>query len=664
MKKLISLTTALIMLFSLALSLSVPKKPILADAGPVYLYGVNITPYQENNVRLEKEALSIEFEGNKGPFEESVYVYAKFVFVNKGEKISLKMGFPFGISRNKGNVIFPKDVVVKIDGKTIETHSITSETSKYDPWIYFDVLFDKGEIKTVEVSYTATPLGGYFAYILNTGALWKGPIGTLDIEIKFPNEAKYPYLLSLKPQGYTIQGNKALYHFTNFEPTQDIEIEFLPEKFLAKIESLKEKAEKTNSAVGWFNYAISLFPQNPFGEYKSLREGGFVGGYVTDTFKNYVLSVIDKAKSLQKEESPEYKILDAIRIARTDNFTQFEAGLYVSIETKGIRWLPEFILNVFDTDVENPQNKLEGKIIAYLMEYKVFFDFEENLSIKALSSLDTFLSLADKYLDKDDYFETVPYIVLDTKEPKIVAPFFMECFIPKVSIDGSKVQISYILPLSMQSAVRDSSIDGLPNNLMKSHFEENYPYVFTIDLNFSSVKAPDEFDNVKKQILQYVREQIPTKDADVNEVTISFKLISIYLNDILNNLVMKDGRIVTVSSLVDCTSKIENAIKNLDNEVSTLKNYKNFQDTNIELMLIKPVLTLLDSNRSLFEYAIKNSKIEFETVSTNQEGGNDNTNNVNGSFRYIVIALSAFVILLLIALIVVILKINNMKNPS
>jgi len=650
MKKL-AVLSALVVFFFTTFSLPVGRAPVNADAGPVHLFGVNITPYEENNIRLEKENLSIDFKSS-----DDVYVDAKFVFVNEGDKISLKMGFPFGISRDKGNVIFPKDINVKIDGKSVETSYITTETSIYDPWVYFDTSFNKGETKTVEVSYRAVPLGGYFSYVLNTGALWKGPIGTLYIDIKFPITPAYPYLLNLKPQGYTIQGNEAIYHLTNFEPKEDIEIEFIPEDFFNKIKPLKDKAEKTHSAGDWFNYALSLLPQNPFMPYESLRDGGFVGGYVDDAFENYVLSVVKMAKGLQKEGSPEYKILEAIERARTDNFSQFELGLDVFNIGEDRNVTIDSILSLFEGDVDSPQNKTEGKMIAYILEYKVLASLEEYNSIQALSFLHKLLQLTDKYFDKNDYI-SVPYSsfagMMAAQKLDTGAPFFMECFIPQVKIEGAKIYISYILPFSMQSALRNPYNNGIEvaSDNIKPYFEKTSPYAYTVSVDFSSQNGLSNFDNARKLAIGSIKET-SNREGD----NFAYKFINIYFEDILNNLTVENGHIVPFKTSLDCTQKIQDALKKVEDESKTLQTYKSkVSDTNFEGMFIDSSLVILDYNRDFLNDALKMPKIEFSSVSPTQ---NNSTQNKN----YAVIILSTAVVLLLLSLIFAILKINKMKK--
>jgi hypothetical protein len=140
----------------------VPKCSIQADAAPVFMGGVNIIPYSVNNITLKEENLVINFEKTGTYNGSTASVDAKFVFVNIGDKISLQVGFPFGLAEeqrlNIPKIFNPK---VEINGEVITPNLISAETGdKYQPWIYFDVTFDKNETKTIEVSYDAVPIAG------------------------------------------------------------------------------------------------------------------------------------------------------------------------------------------------------------------------------------------------------------------------------------------------------------------------------------------------------------------------------------------------------------------------------------------------------------------------------------------------------------------------
>jgi len=63
-----------------------------------------------------------------------------------------------------------------VDGKEITPSFIEpGESGQYGPLMYFDITFEKSESKNVEVSYEAEPVGGYFLYVLTTGATGKIP---------------------------------------------------------------------------------------------------------------------------------------------------------------------------------------------------------------------------------------------------------------------------------------------------------------------------------------------------------------------------------------------------------------------------------------------------------------------------------------------------------
>jgi len=77
----------------------VPKYSIQADAAPVFMGGVNIIPYNENNITLKEENLVINFEKTGTYNDSTASVDAKFVFVNTGDKIFFAGRIPIWIGR-------------------------------------------------------------------------------------------------------------------------------------------------------------------------------------------------------------------------------------------------------------------------------------------------------------------------------------------------------------------------------------------------------------------------------------------------------------------------------------------------------------------------------------------------------------------------------------
>ncbi len=100
------------------------------------------------------------------------------------------------------------------------------------------------------------------------GRLWKGPIGDLTIDVNFGRPSLDSLdLLSVQPAGYHTQGNHILWHFTDYEPQQDIEIESMYAGFWKSVLPLKNAAERTGAEADWYRYAMALLPGNIVGKY-------------------------------------------------------------------------------------------------------------------------------------------------------------------------------------------------------------------------------------------------------------------------------------------------------------------------------------------------------------------------------------------------------------
>jgi hypothetical protein len=372
------------------------------DAAPVFLGGVNIRPYSENIITLKKEDLTIQFvpgkqaKNNIYGVETLAHVSATFVFVNTGEKVSLKMGFPFGLAKMRGfNTPNVQNVSVEMDGKKITTNFLTTENNEYDPWVYFNTEFKANETKTLKVTYDALPAGGYFLYVLKTGALWKGPIGELNIDLKFPYSATYPNVLSVTPGGYTIKGNDIIYHFKNYEPDENIIVKFLPYDFANEIAPLRETAYKTNAPEDWYNYLKKLLPVDIVGPYGSRHiHGYFVNEYKTGEYEDFVRSELQKG--IEACKGTDYgKILS---VAFEAHFTNKDAFLGGVSKIKDL----SKIESLFSDELTHPKTKEMGRVVAYYYWWKAnalggTFPKYENFD-----ALAKFIKLAPEYIPFDE----------------------------------------------------------------------------------------------------------------------------------------------------------------------------------------------------------------------------------------------------------------------
>ena len=123
----------------------------LADGGPVYQAGLNVIPYNNNSIEMEKEDLFITFSNGRSIYPDKVTdrakIRAKFIFKNTGNETDQKIGFPFGIPRIEGEfrIIEP---IVKVNGKAVKAELANPENDSR--WLIFTVHFAKNERKLVD----------------------------------------------------------------------------------------------------------------------------------------------------------------------------------------------------------------------------------------------------------------------------------------------------------------------------------------------------------------------------------------------------------------------------------------------------------------------------------------------------------------------------------
>jgi hypothetical protein len=125
----------------------------------------------------------------------------------------------------------------------------------------------------------------------------------------------------VQPAGYRTQGNHILWHFTNEEPEQDIEIESIDPSFWKALHPLKDAAERTGTEANWYRYAMALLPDSIVGPYPaangdiSVRQG-FVRGLQTSTYDDYVQRTLIAALNHCTYGSARARILRAAFEAR------------------------------------------------------------------------------------------------------------------------------------------------------------------------------------------------------------------------------------------------------------------------------------------------------------------------------------------------------------
>jgi len=328
-----------ILIISVLLCVGLPAAA-MADSGPIYFSAGILVPTTSNDIRMTREVLTIDYTNQitPTPDHQSDYidVHARFWFRNEGKAVTQQMGFPLGRELLSGFGIWGSQFKVTMDGAAVKTLNFDEKKNTagnselaYDQWNTFEIPFAAGQSRLIDVTYTILPRGGYFLYVLQTGRLWKGPIGDLTIDVNFGRAAAFPDLLSVQPAGYRLQGNHILWHFTNYEPQQDIEIESMSPVFWKSVRPLKESAERTGTEADWYRYAMALLPNSIVGGYHAVSESegavsstpqAFVGGLQTSAYVDYARRTLLTALNHCSHGSTDAQILNAAYHARFSSY--------------------------------------------------------------------------------------------------------------------------------------------------------------------------------------------------------------------------------------------------------------------------------------------------------------------------------------------------------
>jgi len=241
--------------FIIGLLLLIPAYPARADIGPPPPPpGSNLDPGQElTQVQMAAETVILDVQSiNKSLPRYALAgdttqakVTASFTMRNLGLTAeTMQVRFPLGNPDGSGDKMggFPEltDLTVVVDRTPTPTTRITTPNpDPYNlqaspvPWAAFEVTFPPGRDVLIDVQYTVKAQGylpyATFTYILETGAGWKGPIGSADILVRLPYEAgPQPVILGEFATGWSsttaggqFVGREIRWHFENLEPARE-----------------------------------------------------------------------------------------------------------------------------------------------------------------------------------------------------------------------------------------------------------------------------------------------------------------------------------------------------------------------------------------------------------------------------------------------------------
>jgi hypothetical protein len=224
--------------------------PVRADvAPPEYPQGANVVPGSETTqVRMQAEqvkmtvaSLPITNDTRRGEAGRAA-VEADFKMTNEGSADeSMDVRFPLsvlnGFGDGWGNDPEIKDLLVWVNGTPVVTHRVETP-NPYDAtdqplaWGAFTVSFPAGKTVPIRVTYTAQGIiwdaNVQFTYILTTGKGWKGTIGKADLSVVLPYEANnLNVVTSFCTQGMQMDGKTLAWHFTDFEPKENLDVRII-----------------------------------------------------------------------------------------------------------------------------------------------------------------------------------------------------------------------------------------------------------------------------------------------------------------------------------------------------------------------------------------------------------------------------------------------------
>jgi len=213
-----------------------------ADVGPVALdeHGYTLSPVEATRIQMISETVLIEVikpvsltyysyaKGSAGAEGEigdivGVQVTADFLFRNpETETQGLMVGFPLTfpspaeLQQHLYIDFYPlQQLRAFVNGQELETRQETVDGS---PWRVWHMEFPPGDTQ-VRVAYLMSPFEGV-GYILHTGAPWAGPIGQVDLTVRFPCPVGEIFMDPPPPPGHTVEGHDLRWHYENLEPTQ------------------------------------------------------------------------------------------------------------------------------------------------------------------------------------------------------------------------------------------------------------------------------------------------------------------------------------------------------------------------------------------------------------------------------------------------------------
>ena len=212
----------------------------VADSATMWVFpdGRGAMPIETDQITMEAESVTIVPTGNMLNYDvPQMKVTCVFYLRNlTDQSLDVSVGFPFEDSTVPDWLQF-RAFTDAYDYEIAYESGIVNRDENWPLIACWEMHFEPGETLRLENTYNAgwnyywyDNFTTSFTYIVRSGALWAGGIGDAVISITAPEE--YPlYMLSDSVCAWAdwngspeVDGNRVTWHFTNWEPVEDIKI--------------------------------------------------------------------------------------------------------------------------------------------------------------------------------------------------------------------------------------------------------------------------------------------------------------------------------------------------------------------------------------------------------------------------------------------------------
>lgn len=228
--------------------------PGLADNAPMWESPAGLAPGGTTQVRMAAESVDVQVTEQGG--NPIAVVKAGFDMTNDGPQEVTKVGFPQWSP--SGTLTFDptkmSNVLVSSGGtdytpaqETVQTGSLAGQ------WYTWQMTFPTGTTH-IDVSYQQQlGFGSYgkdnafteVGYVLRTGALWNGPIGSATIAFM----ASKGGFLGADPAAAEGSAQKLTWRFSNFKPTQDLTSIYVPAAPWGALQEAEGRASASSASA-------------------------------------------------------------------------------------------------------------------------------------------------------------------------------------------------------------------------------------------------------------------------------------------------------------------------------------------------------------------------------------------------------------------------------